>query len=771
MKPLVTLLVCLWPALALAFQPFTIEDIRVEGVQRTEPGTVFNYLPVKVGDTLTDEKARNAIQALFKTGFFNDVKLDQRGKVLVVIVSERPSIDSIKISGTKEIDEETLKKSLKEVGLAEGRIFNRQLLDKTEQELKRQYFARGRYAVAVKPTVKNLERNRVAITIDVSEGRVAKIRQIDIVGNRAFKDKDLLGTFTLSTPTLFSFFTKNDQYSKQKLASDLEGLRSYYQNRGYLEFNIESTQVSISPDKEGIYITINISEGKRYTVSGYKLAGKLIVAEKELRDLIPIKPGDTFSRQVITDSNKRVTDRLGNDGYAFANVNAIPDIDKQKQTVAFTFFVDPGQRVYVRRINFSGNDHTRDQVLRREMRQFEGTWYSTAKIQRSVQRLKRLEFFEEVTVDTPAVPGSPDQVDVNVTVKERESGNLLAGIGYSDAEGVLLNASISMKNLSGTGRELSVSIDSSKVSQNFNIRYLDPYVTPDGVSRGYTLYSNRFDAAAANTGSYSTKTRGAGVDWGIPIAEERSVGVGVAWEQIEFSTDYTSPLAAQDFVNRYGARNDTLKGTLSWAYDSLDSAYFPSRGMVQRVVGEAGVPGGEIDYYKLTYVSSYFVPLSQRVTFKLRGELGYGNGYGNTTELPFYKNFYAGGTNSVRGYRSRSLGPRDPQRLDPVTGNTIGGSPIGGSQRVLANAELLFPVLGAKENANSMRLSAFLDAGMVYGPGQTVDLGELRYSAGIAFNWFTPIAPLSISYGSALNAKTGDEIDRVQFTLGTLFNR
>ena len=744
---------------ALAITPFTIKDIRVEGLQRTSAGTVFNYLPVKVGDTLTEARAQEAIKALFKTGFFSDVRLERQDNVLVVIVAERPSIDSVKISGTKDIEEDTLKKSLKEIGLAEGRIFNRLLLDKTEQELKRQYFARGRYAVQVKVTVTPLERNRVAIVIDVSEGRIAKIQHINIVGNKSFRDKRLLETFSLTTPTLFSFFSKNDQYSKQKLAGDLESLRSFYQNQGFLEFNIESTQVSITPDKEGIYITINLTEGKRYTVTDYKLAGKLIVSEVELRKLIAIKAGDVFSRQAITEATKKITERLGNDGYAFASVNAIPDIDKKKQTVSFTFFVDPGQRVYVRRINFSGNTHTHDEVLRREMRQFEGAWYAADKIQRSVARLKRLGFFDDVTVDTPAVAGSPDQVDVNINVKERETGSLLLGIGYSDAEGALINANVSMKNLVGTGKELSVSIDNSEASQNFNVRYVNPYATPDGVSRGFNLFSSKYDAAQANTAAYNLETHGAGVFYGIPISEDRTVSLGLAWERMKFDVGGSRSQVALDFVSAYGNRNDVVSGTLGWAHDTLDSPIFPSEGSLQRVSAEIGMPGSDIEYYRLTYLASRYFPLSKRYTAKVKSELGYGDGYGSADVLPFYKNFYAGGSSSVRGYRARHLGDRD----------VLSGDPIGGNQRILLNAELLFPVPGVREDNNSMRLSAFVDGGMVYGPSQSIDLNELRYSAGVAFNWFSPIAPLAISYGLPLNDKPGDSLDAVQFTLGTTF--
>lgn len=748
-------------ARAFAIEPFTVKDIRVEGLQRIAAGTVFNYLPTKVGDTITEDRAQEAIRALFKTGFFNDVRLERRGDVLVVIVNERPSIDSIKINGVKDIDEKTLKKTLKELGLSEGLIFNSSLLDKVEQELKRQYFNRGRYAVKVTPTITPLERNRVAIVLDVSEGPVTKIEEINIIGNKAFNDKKLLDTFSLSPPTLFSFFSKNDQYSKQKLSADLEKLRSFYQNQGYLEFNIESTQVSVTPDKERIYITINITEGEKYTVSGFKVAGKLPVAEQELRKLIAIKPGEVFSRQVVTDSSKKISDRLGNDGYAFANVNAVPEVDKTKRTVELTFFVDPGQRVYVRRVNFSGNVVTRDEVMRREMRQLEGAQYSAQKIQRSIARLRRLGFFEEVTVETPSVPGSPDQVDVNVTVKERHTGTLVAGIGYSDAEGVMLNANVNFKNFVGTGKEVSVNVDSSPSTKNFNITYVNPFYTPEGVSRGFNIFSTKVNTAESlvSTAAYNSSTQGVGVFYGIPISEERSINVGLAFESVEFDVRDTSAQIAQDFVARYGAINNLVKGTLGWAYDSLDDPIFPKDGVLHRLSTEVSLPGSALEYYRLTYLAAWYYPLSQNFTFKIKGEIGYGGAFGDTEELPFYKNFFAGGSSSVRGYRARSLGPRDG--LTPH-------DPVGGSKRVLTNMELLFPVPGASDN-KSMRLSTFVDGGMVYGPHEAVELDEMRYSVGLAFHWFTPVGPISFSWAHPVRPKAEDQTDRQQFTLGVPF--
>ncbi len=755
---LAALFSCLFYASAgWAMEPFTVKDIRVEGLQRITAGTVFNYLPVKVGDTLTQKKADDAVRDLFKTGFFRDVRLRREKDVLIVTVVERPSIAGIKITGTKELSEKDLKKGLKEIGLAEGRVFNKSLLDRVEQEMRQQYFARGYYAVVIRPTVTPLERNRVDINIDVLEGKVARIREINIVGNRLYTENKLLKLFTLGPKPWYAFFSSRDKYSKQKLAGDLERLRNFYQDQGFLEFNIDSTQVSITPDKERIYITINITEGNKYTVTGYKLAGTFVVPEKALSDLVHIKAGDVFSRKQVTETTKRITDRLANDGYAFANVNAIPDVDKEKSQVSFTFFVDPGRRVYVRRINFSGNVATRDVVLRREMRQQEGAWYNAAKIERSRVRLQRLGFFDDVNVETPAVPGVADQVDVNVAVKERPTGNLMLGVGYSDVDGLLLNASVSQNNLFGTGKQLSVSFDNSRSVSNFSINYVNPYYTKDGISRGFNIYSSTVNAAAANIASYTADTRGVGMFFGIPLSEDNSINIGGDVENVALHTDTSSAHVAQDFVAQYGSSNTNLKATLGWSHDTLDSLLLPTSGSLQRVSAEIAVPGSDIQYYKLTYLAGHYWPLSETYTLKARGEMDYGNGYGNTGSLPFYKNFFAGGSSTVRGYKSSTLGPRDT--LPP-------NYPIGGSRRVLGNMELLFPLPGSSRDNKSMRLSVFVDGGMVYGANEKIDLGQLRYSTGLAFNWFSPVGPLSFSYAVPLNSKPGDQKEAFQFTLG-----
>jgi len=743
---------------AWAIDSFTIKDIRVEGLQRIAAGTVFNYLPVKVGDTLTEKSAQEAIRALYKTGFFKDVRLERQDAVLIVSVIERPSIAGISIVGTREFSEADLKKGLKELGLAEARIFNKSLLDRVEQELGNQYFSRGFYAVRIKPTVTPLERNRVDINIAVTEGVPARIREIVLVGNREFDDATLQKLFTLGPAPWWAVFSSRDQYSKQKLSGDIERLRNFYQDRGFLEYNTESTQVAITPDKEQIYITVNIAEGKRYRVTGYKVSGKFPIPEEELHKLITVRAGDVFSRREVTESTKRIADRLANDGYAFANVNATPEVNKERSEVGFTFVIDPGRRTYVRRVNFTGNASTRDEVLRREMRQLEGAWYSAEKIQRSRVRLQRLGFFEDVNIETPAVPGTPDQVDVNVSVKERPTGNLLFGVGYSSGEGLILNASISQTNLFGTGKELSARIDNSQATSNYSIRYVNPYYTQDGISRGFNVFSSTVDAAEAAIAAYDTKTVGAGVFYGFPLSETNSLNVGFDYESIKIGVTDTSAQVAQDFVVREGSPVDLVKSTVSWSSDSLDSTIFPSTGALQRVTAEVSIPGSDIEYYKLTYLAGRYWALTDKTSFKVKAELGYGEGYGKTEQLPFFKNFFAGGSNTVRGYESRSLGPRD----------TISGDPIGGNRRVLTNLELLFPVPGAPDN-KSLRMSVFVDGGMVYGEGEKLDVGQLRYSAGLAFNWFSPVGPLSFSYAVPLNDREADKTEAFQFTLGVPF--
>jgi len=739
---------------ASAFEPFQVKDIRVEGIQRTEPGTIFSYLPIKVGDTLTEDKAAEAIKSLYATGFFKDVRLEADGDVLVVAVVERPAIAEITFVGQKEFDKDKLKDALKQIGLAQGRIFDRSLLEKAEQELKTQYLSRGKYAVEITTTVTPLERNRVAINFNIAEGEVAKIRQINVVGNKAFSEGDLLDLFVLTTPGLLTWYSKNDQYSKQKLEGDLETLRSFYLNQGYLEFTIDSTQVSIAPDKKDIYITVNITEGEKFKVSEIKLAGELLVPEAELRKLIKLKPGELFSREKLTESTKLIVDRLGNEGYAFANVNPVPDIDREKKLVAFTLYVDPGRRVYIRRINISGNTTTRDEVIRREMRQLEGGWYSADKLKRSKQRIDKLGYFSEVSVDTVNVPGAPDEVDVEVKVVERPTGNLLFGIGYSTAEKVILSASISQSNLFGTGNALSLQVNSGSVNKVYALSFTNPYFTDDGVSLGADIYQRDINTSnLTNVTPYNTKTLGSGVRLGVPVTEYDTINYGLAAERTNVETFPTSPQQYIDFVNTFGNTNTAIPATVGWSRDGRDSAIYTTSGTLQRVNFEVAIPPAELRYYRATYRIDWWIPVGRENVLQLDGQIGYASGY-DTLPLPFYKNFYIGGIGTVRGYYTGSIGPKDSQ-----------GNALGGPTMTVANIEYYFPFPGLQKD-KSVRLSVFFDTGQV---SQNFDFSQRAMSAGLALAWYSPVGPIKISYAKAINPPPGSRLQPFQFSLGTVF--
>ncbi|MBT0960166.1 outer membrane protein assembly factor BamA [Denitromonas iodatirespirans] len=745
---------------AFAFDTFVVKDIRVEGIQRTEAGTVFNYLPVKVGDRFSEAQAADSIRALFATGFFDDVRIEVENDVLVVVVDERPAVAQIDFSGVKEFDKEALKKGLKDVGLGESRIFDRSVLERAEQELKRQYLTRGKYAATVQTTVTPLERNRVAIRFDVDEGDVAKIRQIKIVGAKLFDEEDLLDLFEQTTPGWLTWYTKSDQYSKQKLSGDLETLRSFYLNQGYLDFSIDSTQVSITPDKKDIYITIAVTEGEKYTVSGVSLTGDLILPDDEYRELVKVKAGDVFSREALTATNKAITERLGNEGYAFANVNAAPEVDREKHEVAFTIFVDPGKRVYVRRINVEGNDRTRDEVARREMRQMEGAWYDGERINKSKVRLDRLGFFEEVAVQTPAVPGTTDQVDVNFKVKERQTGNLSLGVGFSSADSVVLSAAVAQQNLFGSGNALNLQLNTSASTKTYSLSYTNPYYTVDGVSRGFDIYQRTYDADSLDLARYKTKSAGLGLRYGFPIAEDDRINVGLSVDRTEVTTFDDSPVQYKDFVRDFGNTATSLLGSVSWSRDGRDSLVYPRKGAYQRVYLEVSIPPAELRYAKTSYQHQYWFPIGQDSAFMVNGEIGWAVGYGGKS-LPFFKNFYAGGIGSVRGFKQSSLGPRIP--------NTDGDiDSVGGNRRIIANAEYYFPLPGTGRD-RSFRLSAFFDAGNVWGQDEKLSLSKLRYSAGLGFSWSSPIGPLKLSVGFPIKKEEDDKIQRFQFQLGSVF--
>ncbi len=751
----VWLLLAFSASAAQAIEPFVIRDIRVEGIQRTEAGTVFSYLPVKVGDTLTDEKASDAIRALFSTGFFRDVSLERDGEVLVVVVQERPSIAQIDFTGIHEFNKEQLAAGMRQIGLAEGRIFDRGLLERAEQELKRQYLSRGYYAASASTTVTPLERNRVSLNFNVEEGQVAKIRQIGIIGAKIFRESELLSQFVLRTPGLLTWFSKDDQYSRQKLSADLETLRSYYQNRGYLEFSIDSTQVSITPDKQDIYITISITEGQKYTVSEVKVGGEPLIPEAEVRKLIRIQPGDVFSRERLTESTKLISDRLGNDGYAFANVNAVPEINKEKQQASFTFFIDPGRRVYVRRVNVTGNNRSRDEVVRREMRQLEGAWLSAEKVTQSRQRIDRLGYFTEVNIETPAVTGATDQVDVNVAVVEKPTGIVMFGAGFGSGDGLMFSGSISQNNIFGSGKHLSATFNTSKINTVYALSYTNPYFTVDGMSQGFDLYYRNLTPSDNNLGQYATDTMGAVLRLGVPITEIDTIQYGVGWDNTDITTFADSPFRIKNYVAVFGPENSNLFVTAGWYRDGRDSLLYPTKGTMIKANAEVGLPGGDLHYYKLTTQYQRYFPLTRDFTLMLNGEIGYGDGY-DDKPLPFFKNYYTGGVSSVRGFKSYTIGPKD-----------INGDPTGGNQKVVGNVELLFPAPGLR-NDKSVRLSAFIDTGLIKDDPEIIKQ-EFRVSAGVGLLWISPLGPLKVSYANAFRKMIGDQIQAFQFTIGGVF--
>jgi outer membrane protein insertion porin family len=739
---------------AQAIEPFVIQDIRVEGIQRTEPGTVFSYLPVKVGDTMTDEKASQTIRALFATGFFRDVSLEAEDGVLVVLVQERPSIAQIEFTGLREFDKETVLKAMNQIGLAEGRIFDKGLLDRAEQELKRQYLSRGRYAANVNTTVTPLERNRVSLNFAVEEGDAAKIRQISIIGNQTFSERELLRQLSLRTPGWLTWYSKADQYSRQKLAADLEALRSYYLDRGYLEFTVDSTQVSITPDKKDIYITVAVTEGPKYTVSDIKIGGEPLLPEPEIRKLITLKPGEVFSRARVTESTKAISDRLGKSGYAFVNVNAAPELDKEKRQAAFTFFVDPGRRVYVRRVNIAGNNRSRDEVIRREMRQMEGGWFNAEAIALSRSRIDRLGYFNEVNVETPAVTGTTDQVDVNVSVVERPTGAVLLGAGFGSGEGVILSGSVSQQNIFGSGKHVTLGVNTSRINTTYSLSYTDPYYTVDGVSRGFDLYLRELDAVESGLGNYRTQSLGATMRFGVPITEFDTINYGLGYEKTRIETFADSPLIYLDYVAAFGSRNDAILGTVGWTRDSRDSLIYPTKGSLQKIGLEVGLPGGSLNYWRMQSQYQQYFPISRDYTLMLNAEAGYGDGYGDTTRLPFFKNFYVGGVNSLRGFRVFTVGPKDIQ-----------GNPRGGQAKILGNAEFLFPFPGLA-GERSARMSAFIDSGWT---GNKFEMSDLRASVGIGALWVSPMGPLKISIAMPFRDRPDDKKQVFQFTFGGAF--
>jgi len=759
---------------AAAIDPFTVRDIRVEGIQRTEAGTVFNYLPVRVGEIFNDEKASASIKALYATGFFKDVRIEAEGDVLVISVEERPAIASVDFTGTKEFEKDKLRKALKDLGLGESRILDKSLVDRAEQELKRQYLSRGLYGVKITTTVTPIERNRVNVTFAVDEGEVARIRQIKIIGNQAFKEDELRDQLKMTTPGWFTWYSKADQYSRQKLAGDIEAIRSFYLNRGYLEMQIDSTQVSISPDKKDIFITININEGKKYKVTSVKLDGEMLGREQELAGLVSLKAGDAYSGERMTESTRKISERMGVFGYAFANVNAVPEIDREKAEVAFTIFVDPGKRIYVRNINIGGNDRTRDSVIRREFRQLESAWYDGDKIRLSRDRMGRLGFFTDTTVDTVEVPGVPDQVDLDVKVTEKPTGAIMVGAGFSSAEKLVLTGSLNQANAFGSGNNIGINVNTSRVFRTISLSHTNPYFTEDGVSRTVDLfYRTSRPPLFFSDINYLIVTRGGSVNFGVPFTEFDRVFLGVGYEDTTVTAYDSSPQRYKDFVagNRGpadgigSAGTSAIPLTAAWQRDERDSALIPTRGRFRRASLELSGAGSS-RYYRSSYQDQYFWPVSSAITLAVNGEVNYGDGLVGDP-FPIFKNFYAGGIGSVRGFAAGTLNVRG---IRPDQDRNTFRLPIGGSARLIGNAELQFPFPGSGVD-RSLRWFTFLDAGQVWNPseGENIRLADLRYSTGLGISWISPVGPLKLSLAYPINDKPGDYVQRFQFQLGTGF--
>lgn len=761
------------------FESFVIKDIKIEGLKRISLGTAFTYLPIKVGERLDQASSDAAIRELFKTGFFEDVWFEQKDGVLVIHVIERPSIASIKIFGNEAVTTEDLTKGLKEIGLAEGRVFNRSLLDKIEQELHRQYFALGNYGVKIKSTVNELERNRVDIQLDIEEGDPAQIRKIKIIGASAFTEEKLLEQFELGMPGFFG----SDKYSKQVLVGDLEILRSYYLNRGYVNFNVDSTQVSISPDKQDVYITINISEGDQYTLKEISLAGDSIVPHEELKKLIVIQEGDVFSRQKVIESTNSIIDRLGVDGYAFANVNPIPKINEQTRQVSLSLFIDPGSRVYVRRINIYGNTKTRDEVIRREMRQMEGGWISTPLVNRSKTRLQRLGYFEEVKVDTPAVPGTTDQVDVNFTVTEGSTGTFTAGIGYGSEGGFLFNTSVSLNNYLGTGKRVKLELNKNDITEAYSFSYNNPYYTQDGVSRGFSIFSRETDQSEANLADFSTNKIGASVNFGIPLTEYTRANIGIQAEDTDLNVNESrAPEYYSTWVDQFGEKFVTYSLSLSHTFDSRNRAIFPDHGLLSQFFTELAVPGGDLEFYKVGYNMKMYFELHRFATLMFGGNVAYGDSYGDTDVLPFFENYYSGGARSVRGFEANTLGPRGIECdtfsvPDGMGGTTITEScqadePVGGNAKFEGRMELFFASPFSEEPSRNFRFSAFVDFARVFTNIEDPSIIEddrLRASYGLGAVWITPVGALTFSLAWPLVEYADDDTEVFNFNIGAPF--
>ena len=742
---------------AWALEPFPVLDIRVEGLQRVEAGTIFASIPVKVGDSYSDEKAAASIKALFSLGLFKDVRIEVNSGVLVVIVEERPTIADVDFSGTKEFDKDVLKKALRDIGLTDGRPFDKALVDRAEQELKRQYINRSMYAAEVVTTVTPIERNRVNLSFSVIEGDTAKIGDIRIVGNKAFSESTLKGLFDQDTGGWLSWYTKSNQYSRTKLNADIESLRSYYLTRGYLEFKVESTQVAISPNKQDIGITINVTEGERFVVSKIKLAGNFLGKEEEFRALIAIQAGEAYNADQVAQTTKAFTDYFGNFGFAFARAEAIPEIDRTTNRVEITLQADPSRRAYVRKINVGGNDRTRDEVIRREFRQLEAAWYDGEKIRQSRNRVDRLGYFKEVSLETQEVVGTPDQVDLLVTIVEKPTGSISLGAGFSSADGLGFSFGFKQENAFGSGNSLGIEVNTSKANRALVFSTTNPYFTDDGVSRTIDLYQ-RSSKPYVDLDSYSIDTTGASMRFGIPFTETDTIFVGGGIDRTTIVPGTLLPTVYQDFANEYGYTTNAVPLTLGWARDTRDSAMVPSTGKVMRANGEWSV-GGELRYARATVQYQQFFPVSKKVTAAFNSELSMGAGTSNSS-YPIFKNYYSGGLGSVRGFEQSSL-TTAAQRLS-------GAISTGGAKKINFNAELLSPLPGGG-NDRTLRMYAFVDAGGIYGADESIQLGDMRSSYGVGISWISPVGPLRLAFARPIRQFDSDKLQSMQFQIGTTF--
>ena len=757
----VALAVCLaGPLAANAFTPFVIGDIRIEGMQRTEPGTIFGQLPVKVGQQFTDDLATEAVRRLYATGLFSDVRIETANRVVVVVVQERATIASLSFSGMREFEPKGMTDSLRQIGFGDGRVFDQSMLEQAEFELRQQYLAKGKYAAEITSTVTPLPRNRVGINFDVFEGAVARIREIKVIGNEAFTESNLLGLFKMTTPGWLSWYTDSDKYSREKLERDLETLRSFYLDRGYLEYKAEPPQVTISGDRKDIFITLTISEGKPYKVTSVNLAGNLLGLENEVSTLVQVKAGETFSGEKTNATAKSISDYLGGLGYAFANVNPNPVLNRENQTAELTFYIDPSRRVYVRKIQITGNHRTRDEVVRRELRQPEAAWYDSGKIKLSRDRLDRLGYFKDVKVGTEPVPNSPDQVYINLTVTEKPTGMINLGVGYGQVDGVILSAGITEDNVFGSGTNLTLILNTSLYNRSAVLAHTDPYFTNDGISRTSSVYYRTMTPYSNNPGMYQVTTLGTGLSFGVPISEFDRIYGGANIERNTIGLYDNSPLAYREYVYNYGDTTTAVILNTGWSKDTRDSAIAPTRGSFTRLKADLGTVN--LKYYMLGAQQQLYVPIGRDYTLAFNALFDYGKSYSDL-QYPIFKNVYAGGIGTVRGFSQNSLGPRD----------LITGTYLGGSKRVVGNVQFFLPMPGT-QNDRTLRWFTFVDGGQVfgtdgYGNDTAIDFSKIRYSAGVGLSWVSPLGPLQVSLAKALNAKEGDNLQVFQFQIGTGF--